>query len=147
MSEARESRFPIFEIALIVAGIILIVILNQIPFPDHYSFFNYLVVFLVSGFFGALAFMIVNGLMSEIYRFIVNILAVFYILLNAVYISLCIAYFELLKLRLASTFNFDPYENSFLVFLILAVILILWNIGVAIFFVPIAKLFDEELLS
>ncbi len=136
----HKSQTPAFGIGLFISAIIFIIILNHLPFPRDYEFINLAGVFIASAIVAGIIYAFSVGLVSSIYKIIVELAAVILLLFNATYAAYSWASFDAIKASLAEEGMFlDMNENVAAVLVMLIILLVIDLLAVFILY-PLAQI-------
>lgn len=140
--QTNSKTTPAFGVAMFLAGIGFIIILNKLPFPDNYGFWQLLGIFIASCFIGLIIFAISTGLINALLKIVVEVLVVLLMLINVTYVASCWAFFDniLLDFKLES-------ENTFIAIIILALSLFIFDIICALVLIPLSKIVGSDVLD
>jgi hypothetical protein len=142
-NQQKNSKTTLaFGIAMLLATIGFIIILNQLPFPDHYGFWHLLGIFLASCFIGFIIFAISTGLMNAVLKIVVEILVVLLMLVNVTYVASCWAFFDGILIGL----NLEN-ENKFIAIIILALSLFIFDLICALVLIPLSRIVGSDVLD
>ncbi len=138
----KPQETAAFSIALGLAAILFIIVLNKLPFPDDYGFWQLTGIFIACCFVGGIIFGAAAGLINAIYKIIIEILVALLMLFNVVYIAVCWASFD----EIIREMEID-FDNKLITILILAGALFIIDLIVVILLLPFARIANSSVLD
>lgn len=138
--DSKETRA--YSIAIFVAAIIFIVLLNHLPFPESYGFWNLAGIFVTCCAIGGIIFATAASLVHALFKVIIEIIVVLLLLFNVSYVSLGWVFLDSIILEM----DLDT-EKKLIHILILAAILFLIDLVAVIILLPFSRIANSEVLD
>lgn len=137
MKESEPKQTPAFGLALFIFFIIFIIVLNQLPFPPHYEFWQLAGITFATIMVTAIIYGIAAGLVEAIFKIFVEIAAALLLLADAIYVAALWSMFDAAKLY----FNLETWPTIF----VLAVILFFTNLLIIFVLYPLSRIAGTSL--
>ncbi|WP_321287701.1 hypothetical protein [uncultured Sunxiuqinia sp.] len=139
MSEKKDLSI-VANIALVIFLVLFIIILSKLPFPEHYDFWRKAGVCAASCFVGILVYSIVILFVERIFKILVELLAVFVLFLDVLFIAFCWSFFEEAKLIVLDWFPTVSDNLTTITIVSIVSILLIFNFFVMIILYPFSNI-------
>jgi len=139
MEEENNKQTPAFEIGLFIGLIVFIIVLNQLPFPSDYGFWQLAGITAVTCIIVGIIYGITTELVSAIFKIFVEVAAVLLLLADAIYVASSWAMLDNVKIY----FNLETWPTL----LVLAIILFVSNILAVFMLYPLSKIAGTKLIE
>lgn len=134
------AETPAFGIAMFISMVLFIILLNQLPFPQDYGFWNLAGIFIGCCFIGGMIFGFAASVVNALYKVIIEVTVVLLMLFNVSYVSICWVFFDDILIAM-------DVPNKLFPIAILAGSLFIVDIICVLLLLPFARIAKSEVLD
>ena len=149
MSEEKPKPedSPATGIVVVLGVILIIVMINKIPFFDDYSFWSKAGILLACCAGGGIVLGMAAGLMNALLKIIIDIAVGLLFVFNFVYVLFCIVGFESYVNNVAYWGLDLPINDNWLTIFIMALTIFIYNLIVIFVLLPLARIAKSTALD
>lgn len=140
MSENTNYHRIVYYIAIVALFIFFIVILNSLPFPEHYNFWRYLGVGAATCVAGLIAYALMLAFVEKVMKILVELAGAILLFINAVFGAVCWAFFENVKLIALDWFPTMSDNLTTVTIISMVVILLIFNLLAMLILYPLSNI-------
>ena len=141
-SQKNTGETPVFGISMVLAAIAFIILLNQLPFPQNYGFWNLAGVFMACCAIGGVVFAFATAVVNALFKVIIEIMVVMLLLFNVSYVAFCWVFFDNIILEM----DLSVQNNLIPIALLIAVLLVIDLLSVIVL-LPFARVANSSVLD